>query len=149
MKNLFDKEAQDEILERLEKLTPESQRQWGKMEVGQMLAHCKEVIKVPLNNKKYPRIFIGRLIGWAMKPTMYNDAEWRKNLPTGLDFIIKDSKEFEVEKKEFTELVNKFYHAGPENITQYPHPFFGNFTSAQWGKSLYKHINHHLVQFGV
>ena len=149
MKNLFEKETYNEIVQRLEKLTPDSQRQWGKMEVAQMLAHCKETFKVPLSNKKYPRIFIGLLLGWMMKPKMYNDSPWGKNLPTGPDFLIKEQRNFETEKKELLGLINRFHTAGPENITKFPHPFFGKFTTEQWGKSTYKHMNHHLTQFGV
>lgn len=48
MKNLFHQEAAQEILQRIEKLTPESQALWGKMDVAQMLTHCGQVIKVPL-----------------------------------------------------------------------------------------------------
>ena len=54
VKNLFDDIAYHEILERLHKLSPNSQRQWGKMQVAQMLAHCKQAFKVPLTEKPMP-----------------------------------------------------------------------------------------------
>jgi hypothetical protein len=52
VKNLFDKDTHTEIINRLNTLTPQNQRQWGKMDVAQMLAHCKEAFKVPLSDKK-------------------------------------------------------------------------------------------------
>jgi len=67
MKNIFDKDTHTEIINRINALTPESQRQWGKMNVSQMLAHCKEAFTVPLSDKKMPRMLLGLLLGWAYK----------------------------------------------------------------------------------
>jgi hypothetical protein len=149
MKNLFDREAFDEIMRRMSALTPETQRQWGKMDVSQMLAHCKEAFKVPLSDKKIPRMFLGLLLGWMMKSKLYNDEPWKKNLPTAPNFIIRDQRDFNAEKKELSEMISRFHEAGPENVGRFPHPFFGTFTKEQWGKSMYKHLDHHLKQFGV
>ena len=67
MKNLFDKDTYTEITGRINALTFQSQRQWGKMNVAQMLAHCKEAFKVPLSDKKMPRSILGLLVGWMIK----------------------------------------------------------------------------------
>jgi hypothetical protein len=149
MKNLFDKNAYTEITSRINALTPQSQRQWGKMDVAQMLAHCKEAFKVPLSDKKMPRMFIGLLIGWVFKKKLHNDEPWKQNLPTAPNFIIKDNREFEKEKQELTDLINQFHNGGADKVGRFPHPMFGTFTTEQWGKSMYKHLDHHLVQFGV
>ena len=149
MKNLFDKNAYNEITNRINALTPQSQRQWGKMEVAQMLAHCKEAFKVPLSDKKMPRMFIGLLLGWAFKKKLYNNEPWKRNLPTAPNFIIKDERDFEKEKQGLTGLINQFHNGGPDNVGRFPHPMFGTFTKEQWGKSMYKHLDHHLLQFGV
>lgn len=45
--------------------------------------------------------------------------------------------------------LNKFHKNGPETCISHPHPFFGKLTSEQWGKGIYKHLDHHLKQFGV
>lgn len=149
MRNLFDTDTYTEIIARLDKLRPETQPEWGKMNVAQMLAHCKEAFKVPLSEKKLPRIFLGRILGPFFKAKLYNESPWKKNLPTSPNFKITDSREFTVEKQELISLVNKFYAAGPMGITKFPHPMFGSFTPEQWGKSMFKHLDHHLRQFGV
>ncbi len=149
MKNLFDTGVYNEIIQRIDKLTAQSQRQWGKMNVAQMLAHCKEAFKVPLSDKKMPRMFLGLLVGWVVKAKLYNDSPWKRNLPTAPNFIIKDERDFEKEKGELTSLINQFYNGGPGNVGRFPHPMFGSFTTEQWGKSMYKHLDHHLQQFGV
>jgi hypothetical protein len=149
MKNLFDTAAYNEIVQRLNSLTPQSQRQWGKMDVAQMLAHVKEAFKVPLSNKPLPRMFMGYLFGWMMKSKLYNESPWRKGLPTAPNFIIKDQRNFETEKQQLVALVNQFHQSGPGKVGNFPHPFFGTFTREQWGKSMYKHLDHHLKQFGM
>ena len=149
MKSLFDKGSYEEINQRINALTPNSQRQWGKMEVAQMLAHCKEAFKVPLSDKKIPRMFMGILLSWMMKAKLYNEKPWGKNLPTAPNFLIKDPRNFDTDKKELSDLITKFYPAGEGNIGKFPHPFFGTLTQEQWAKSMYKHLDHHLHQFGV
>ena len=149
MKSLFDREAYDEIVQRMGTLTPEAERQWGKMDVAQMLAHCKEALKVPLSDKKMPRMFMGVLMAWMFKSKLYNDEPWKKNLPTAPNFLIKDQRDFNGERNELNDMIKRFHEAGPDNVGKFPHPFFGTFTKEQWGKSMYKHLDHHLRQFGA
>jgi len=149
MKNLFDEDVYKDVVMRLNNLEPTSPRQWGKMDVAQMLAHCKAAFRVPLSEKKLPRMFLGVLLSWMIKSKMYDDQPWKKNLPTSPDFVMKDPKNFEEEKKQLMELVQRFYKVGPDGISKDPHPFFGHFTPVQWGQSMYKHLDHHLQQFGV
>lgn len=149
MKNLFDKNTYTEITNRIYALTPESERKWGKMNVSQMLAHCKEAFRVPLSDKKMPRSFMGLLIGWMIKNKLHNDDPWKKNLPTAPQFIIKDERDFEKEKQELISLIDQFHNKGPEKVGLFPHPMFGAFTKEQWGKSMYKHLDHHLQQFNA
>lgn len=149
MKNLFETNTYIEIVDRVNDLSPAQPAQWGKMNVSQMLAHCKQTFKVPLSEKPLPRIFIGRIFAPFIKSKLYNEQPWKQNLPTAPDFIIKDEREFNKEKFELLDLINKFYAAGPTGISKYPHPFFGKFTPEQWGMSMFKHIDHHLQQFGV
>lgn len=149
MKSLFNKDTFDEVIARLNQLSPQSQRLWGKMNAAQMLAHLQQAFKVPLSEEPMPRMLLGRLLGGLMKSKLYNDSSWRKGLPTAPDFIIKDQRNFEKEKTKLTELVSLFYSLGPDKIGNHPHPFFGSFTKEQWGMSMYKHLDHHLRQFGA
>lgn len=149
MKTLFDKAAHTEVLERLNKLSPSSHAQWGKMDVSQMLAHCKGPFVIPLSEKKFPREFMGILLGWMIKSKLHDESPWKQNLPTSPRFVIKDERNFDKEKTELRELINKFHSAGPNGISKHPHPFFGKFTEEQWGRAMYKHMDHHLRQFGA
>ena len=149
MKNLFDRSTYEETVERIHRLQPELKAQWGVMKPAQMLAHCKEAFKEPLSPVKLPRMFLGYLLGPLLKHKLYNDTPWKRNLPTAPNFKIRDERNFESEKAGLMRLIDQFYHAGPDGISKHPHPMFGKFTPEQWGKSMYKHLDHHLTQFGV
>lgn len=149
VQNLFDESSFHSILQRVEQLTPASQRQWGKMSVSQMLKHCQEAFKVPLSSKPLPRHPLGLLLGWMMKSALYNNKPWKKNLPTAPNFIIKDEPSFETEKQALISMIHAFYQKSAAGIGNKVHPMFGRLTAEQWGKSMWKHLDHHLTQFGV
>ncbi len=148
MNSLFVTNTYTDMVDRINNLAHNSSAKWGKMDVAQMMAHCKEAFKVPLSDKEMPRMLIGRIFGPFIKSKLYNEDPWKKNLPTSPAFLIRDKRDFKAEKQELLDLVHKFYGAGPMGISIHPHPFFGKITSEQWGKSMYKHLDHHLKQFG-
>jgi hypothetical protein len=149
MKTIFDKETSKEILNRINKLTPETQRKWGKMDVAQMMAHCYEGLLMVTGEKKMPRVFIGRLIGALMKPLVLSEKPFRRNSPTAPGLIIADAREFEKEKELLTAKIKSITSSGKTITTTHPHPFFGKMNPDEWGISVYKHLDHHLTQFGV
>ena len=147
VKNLFDASVKQEIIDRINKLTPGSKALWGKMNVGQMLAHCQMPIGVADGTHKLKRTFFGRVIGQLVKSTLYNDKPFKRNLPTDPSFVmISNEKDFEKEKQKLLEMVRNFSEAKIVNET---HTFFGKLTKEQWSKGTWKHLDHHLQQFGV
>ena len=88
MKNLFEKEAMDEVIGRIDSLRPAAQRQWGKMDVAQMLAHCSGVLDMASGKLNPPRILIGRIIGSFVKPIYTNEKPFSPNSPTDKKLII-------------------------------------------------------------
>lgn len=149
MKSLFDSQTVSEILERINALAPTSTGQWGKMEVGQMLHHCQFPLLLALGKyeMKKPNPFM-KLMFKSFKKGMYDDKVWKPNLPTAKGFKVVEQKDFAPEKSKLEALVNEF-HSKKEQKVWDPHPAFGSFTYDQWGKMQYKHLDHHLRQFGV
>ena len=149
IKSLFDKDAYQDILARIETLSPDSQRQWGKMTAAQAMAHCQRSLHVSISDKPVPRMFIGRLLGWAFKHKLYDEVPWKPGLLTAPDFRVTEERELETEKQRLIQMIRQFHEAGAAGIGKHPHPMFGMLTSEQWAKGMWKHINHHLLQFGV
>lgn len=149
MNNIFDLFHTEEILQRIDKLSVYSQPKWGKMDVAQMLAHCSAFQDIAIGNSFPPRSLLGRFIGRIAKPVFYNDKPLPTNMSTIPTLIITDKRNFEIERGKLIQKIKTFQKNGPENCTIHPHPFFGKLTPEQWGKGIFKHLDHHLQQFDV
>lgn len=115
MKDLYQSQYLNEILQRISKLSPESQRLWGKMNINQMLTHCTLSMETAVGDKFYPQLMIGKLIGRFMKFNISNEKPFRKSSPTNPSFIVNETKEFEKEKERLIELIKKFSAGGKRN----------------------------------
>ncbi|WP_124114161.1 DUF1569 domain-containing protein [Paenibacillus xylanexedens] len=149
MKSIFDTINAAEITERMNQLSENSIPKWGTMQVSQMLAHCSAFHDIPLGNAFPPRGLLGRLIGRFAKPMFYNDKPLPHNMSTIPTIIIDDHRQFIAEKEKLEQQINIFQQGASEKFSPHPHPFFGKLTAEQWGKGIYKHLDHHLKQFGV
>ena len=147
MKSLFESATYAEILERVNALEEGIKPQWGKMTVGQMVWHCQVPLKVGIDNKVYSKK-ANPLIRLLFRKSMYSDKPWRKNLPTSPVAKARDPKDFKSELPILRELVKEF-HTLKDRKDWNPHPIFGELTAEQWGQMQYKHLDHHLTQFGV
>lgn len=149
MENIFDKPACQNILDRLGRLTPESQPLWGKMTASQMLVHCQKPIDVLTGKLTLKGGLLGFLFGKMAKNNFLRDMGFSKNAPTHPKFRIKHEPNFNAEKELLTNMVAMLGELGAESIAIDRHPFFGPMTDEEWGKLMYIHLDHHLKQFGV
>ncbi len=150
MQTLFDQKAHQEILLRIDNLTENSKPTWGKMDVAQMAKHCQMPLLVATGKMELSEKpgFLKKMIFMLYKPVMYNDKPWPENLTTPKDFRVIDKHIFEVERDLLKVNINDF-HNKALNMHWPKHPFFGQFNTDQWGRMQYKHLDHHLRQFGV
>ena len=149
MKNIFNAAHTEEILKRIDKLSPESKAQWGKMDVAQMLAHCSAFQDIAMGNSFPKRGWLRIVVGQFAKPIFYNDKPVARNMSTIPTILMTDEKDFEIEKEKLKQKIILFQKNGPDKCTTHPHAFFGKLTPEQWGKGIYKHLDHHLTQFEV
>jgi hypothetical protein len=150
MKNLFETGRVEEVKGRIAQLRPDSERQWGTMNPGQALEHCSRGIETALGDKTPPRVLVGRLLGWIVKPkVMGNDEPLRRNSPTMKELVVRDERDLGTERMRLYALIDRFAAAGPAGCTTHPHAFFGRLTPEEWAILTYKHLDHHLRQFGV
>jgi hypothetical protein len=112
IKNLFDAAVKKEIVTRINKLTVQSQVQWGKMNVAQMLAHLQLPIAIAYGTHQPKGGFLLRLIGPLFKSKLWDDKPYKHGLPTDPTFIMTGAeKDFEKEKTSLLDLVNRFSEA--------------------------------------
>lgn len=150
MKNLYEPETAQEIKDRIARLGPTSQRQWGKMTAAQAVAHCSVAMQWAIGEVRPPRMFIGRILGPLAKSKMVKDeTPMGRNAPTAKSLVVADERDLASECQRLTALIDRFAAGGRTGCTTHPHSFFGPLTPDEWSTLMYKHLDHHLRQFGV
>ena len=153
MKNVFDSTFADELQQRLMRLRPESQPQWGKMSVAQMLAHCRSGIQMAMGVVNPRRAsFPANVIGLMIKPIMLaDDKPMRRNSPSSPELFVADGTlcDFEGERNQLIATMQHFIAGGYAACSRHPHPFLGSLKPGEWAILMYKHLDHHLRQFSA
>ncbi len=150
VKTLFDRTLADELTARTSLLRTNPPALWGKMTAAQAAAHCADALEVASGDRNPPRMFIGRVIGWIITPmAIGDDKPMKRNAPTTPDMVIRDQRDVHQECARLCAQIQRFVSAGPTGCTRHPHPFFGTLTPQQWANLQYKHVDHHLRQFGA
>lgn len=147
--NLLKKETADLVITRVKKLSVTHQPQWGTMTVCEMLLHCnscnRQILEESRGNEKTKiKQYLLRILALYIAP------HFKKNIQGEPKHQTKgrtNNSEFEKHRNEFIYLVNQF-PLNKRSLTL-SHPAFGNISSQEWGIAVYKHMDHHLRQFGV
>lgn len=146
MKNIFNPAHRQELLQRVDALKPDSQRLWGTLSVEGMINHIGRQLLVGLGEievppKSSPMALPG--VRWLMICVV----PWPKGAQTAPQLLPADPESFESEKAGFHRLVESFVEQEPRGFS--PHPLFGSLSTGLWGQLAYRHVDHHLRQFGV
>ena len=150
MKNIFDLQVSNEVIARIEQLTAETQPKWGKMSVGQMLAHCSVPYEMVYTDKhSRPNGFVRFFLKAFLKPTVVGEKPYKKNSRTAPAFLQTEEKVFEDEKVRLIGYIRKTQEMGIGHFEQFESNSFGKLSSKEWSNLFMKHLDHHLKQFGV
>ncbi len=142
MKTISDPSAREEIIKRIQSLEENRPAQWGKMNVYQMLRHCRLWEEMALGRTQYKRAFIGLLFGRLALKDFMKDKPMMRNAPTIPALRIGETRDFFGERAGWIGLIGEYPHS-----SGIVHPFFGKMNSEQVGYMSYKHADHHLRQF--
>ncbi len=148
--NIFTKPVSDKIIERINKLKPDTQPVWGKMSAAQMLAHSNVTYEMIFENI-HPKtnVLLKFILKTFIKNKVVGETPYPHNSRTAPQFIIKDSKDFESEKQRLINHINKTQQLGESHFDNKESHSFGALNKTEWNNMLYKHLDHHLSQFGV
>jgi len=147
MKSLAQQETRREIQERIGRLTKDRPARWGKMTVSQMVAHCADSIRMGLGQlPTKPRRLPLRYP--PLKQLVVYWLPFPKGAPTAPELIARTPSDWETETSELAKLVESI---GSRNVGGvWPdHPAFGRLTGTGWCVLGYRHLDHHLRQFGA
>ena len=148
--NLFTKEVSADLVQRINNLNAQTERKWGTMSVAQMLAHCNVTYEMVYEDKHpKPNAIVKFMLKILVKPKVVNETAYGQNGRTAPQFIIKEDKNFEVEKNRLIQFINKTQELGEKEFDNKASHSFGILNKTEWNNMFYKHLNHHLSQFGV
>jgi hypothetical protein len=149
MNSVLTEDGLNNILSRLEKLSADIKPEWGTMNAAQMLSHCTVSIKLAFNEiePEYNEKLIS--IGKMVRSKLFDTDVFMKNVPTTREFLNTDGKDYDENKNIFTDYLNRFYGTDHSFSNTGSHPYFGKLDMNEWGQLIYKHTNHHFVQFGI
>jgi hypothetical protein len=151
MPTIFDPLARSRLEQRVRALCVESPRQWGRMTPHQALCHMSDVFRMALGDKPVaPRRSRFRLLLRFIALDV--PMNWPRGVPT-LPEVEQgcggtQPLDFELDRAELLSLIARFADSMPAHRKP-THPVFGTMTTARWGKWGYRHLDHHLRQFGV
>jgi len=149
VKSLYSPEVYQICLDRINSLTPETQPGWGQMTVAQMLAHCAEIQEVANGKELKNTSLLIKLFKSVIRNAVVGEKPFPRNTKTHPQYKQSSDRDFETEKTRLLKALDKFVIAGSENSDLPTHPLFGDMTPGERGWSTYKHLDHHLSQFGV
>ena len=145
-KSLLDPEVEREMLSRLDRLAPTAKGHWGRMSVTQMLRHIAGGIRMATGDLAIPRRN-SALRRFPIKQLIIFVLPFPHNAPTAPALVFKDEVDFDAERETLRDLISSF---AKRDIPNWPeHPAFGPLNREQWGVMAWKHLDHHLRQFGV
>ncbi|WP_107038641.1 DUF1569 domain-containing protein [Brumimicrobium mesophilum] len=150
MKNIFDKAVAQEVIERINKLTVASKPLWGKMTVDQMLAHLNVTYEFLYEDKHpKPKGITKWILKTFIKKIVVGEKAYAKNSRTAPEFLVTSEKDFLFEKERLNSNIMRTLELGTEYFDNRESHSFGKLTISEWNIMFYKHLDHHLSQFGV
>lgn len=148
--DILSKQVCDQIILRIKALNTNSSAHWGKMNVAQMLAHCNVTYEMVYEDKHpKPNAFKRWILKTFLKEIVVGEKPYKQNSHTAPQFLITDQRIFEQEQKMLIDYVIKSQQLGADFFEQKESNSFGKLSAIEWNNMFYKHLDHHLSQFGV
>lgn len=134
---------------RIESLTPGTRALWGKMSVDQMLAHCTTIYRQTLGEVGGGPWLLRAFARTFFKTSIVGDKPFARNLPTPQNFRVSDPRDFARERARLLDLVARLHGEGAPAFEGRAHVTWGPLSAREWSNLYYKHLDHHLRQFGA
>jgi hypothetical protein len=147
MKTMWDGDAARSVRDRIGTLTPGHTARWGRMSAPQVVCHLADSLRMALGELavapknlpiRYP----------PLKQLIIYVAPFPKSAPTAPELLARAPSEWNADVSDLRSLIDRFAARGP-NATWVEHPAFGKLSGRAWGALAYRHMDHHLKQFGV
>ena len=150
MRTLLNDGDQKEVLDRLGRVRPDSQRRWGSMSAHQMICHLSDSFRVALGTKHVcssSTLFKRTIYKWA---ALWVPLRWPHGVKTRpeMDQLQGGTRpvEFSSDAENLRILFERFCGWKYDFA---PHAMFGQLSRTERMRHAYLHMDHHLRQFGA
>ena len=148
MRTILNEADRAAIRQRIGYVTSASVPRWGRMDAKAMLTHLRlsalmalGELPVACKSKRVFQVF-------PVKHLILHVVPFPKGAPTAPELLVPDAAPVEAIRSELVSLVERI-GAGPCEGDGPVHPLFGRLSLREWGVATYKHVDHHLRQFGA
>jgi len=151
LNSIFNQSDRAELERRLGTLTVDSPSQWGRMTPHQAVCHLNDWLKASLGDRPQPdhattlKTRIIRFVAFTIP------MPWPHGVKTsaGLDAEQGGTRpgDFDQDVADLRDLVRRFVETDGRGLGR--HYKWGDMSRGEWGRYGYRHMNHHLGQFGV
>jgi hypothetical protein len=147
MKSVFHQVDRLALAHRLDAITSASAPRWGRMDSRQMLAHLSDGVRMALGELTVqPRG--GPLRFPPIRHAIIHWLPFPKSAPTAPELLTRRAEDWDAERAVLKHLLERL--GALEGARDWPeHPAFGRLGSRDWGALVYRHVDHHLRQFGA
>jgi len=147
MKSIWNPEDQRSLKARVQRLTPALTARWGRFTAPQMVAHLCDSMRMasselPVATRKMPIRYP------PLKQLIIYVLPFPKSAPTAPELLVRAPGDFAADCAELGRRLDAVAKAGPSALAR-EHPAFGTMNESLWGVLIYRHVDHHLSQFGV
>lgn len=149
MRSILNESDRAALVGRMRSLSASSTARWGRMTVTEMLRHLRlsaqmavgELEVASANKRPFQMFPLKHLILYALP--------FPKGAPTAPELLHPgEAASFEEEREAVLTFLNRI-GTGPQEGAGAAHPLFGPLSWREWGAATYKHVDHHLKQFGA
>lgn len=148
--DIFDPAVTEALLARLERLRPEDQPRWDRMDVARMVAHCSatydDLRDTPSNRHSPFTKVLNRLV---IKGKVISEKPFPETAPGPASPVSSDPEVLARAQARLSAHLKATQALGAQAFEGRVHPHFGRLTARQWSNLFWKHLDHHLRQFGV
>lgn len=134
------------LVERLGRVTRESKARWGQFDAARMMCHLGDALEEALGRRSVPRSGPAMLRHFPMKHLAIHVIPMPKGAKAPQELLAETPGDFEANRRRVLEEIERL--AGQQEGPGPEHFLFGRMTYGQWNALAWKHIDHHLRQFG-
>jgi Protein of unknown function (DUF1569) len=146
MPSLREASTRNVLIQRLQQLTPTTKPKWGKFDAARMLCHLNDALAVSLGEMSTTSMNKKAFQHFPLKHLVLYVFPFPRGAQAPPDMLSSQPAEFETDRQRLFERIERMAAIaegpGPE------HPLFGPLSSEEWNALHWKHIDHHLKQFG-